>query len=201
MDGVRADTTAIGDDPGWRPAVKAAAWALIPGMAVLRARRPPSSGGGDALTPLRSIFLTFALTLCLIGIVVGFLAAGGTRSNMSARAGPLLVAAVGTVTVLVVRFVPRPLDCRSDASLAASYRSRFFLRLAFAQAAALCGFVAFFLTADPAMYPLGLVFSAAGFASLAPTAAHLHADQQQLDMAGCGRSLVRALRFGGTEPT
>lgn len=198
---MRADRTAIGDDPGWRPASKAAAWTLIPGMAVFRVRRPPSRGGGDALTPLRSLFLTYALTLGLIGVVVGFLAAGGTRSNMSAQAGALLVAAVGTVSVLLVGFVPRPLDCRSNASLAASYRSRFFLRLAFAQAAALSGFVAFFLTANPAMYPLGLVFSAVGFASLAPTAAHLHVDQQQLDMAGCGRSLVPALRFRGTEPT
>jgi hypothetical protein len=198
---LQVDRTGIGEDPGWRPALKVTAWMLIPGMAfVVRVRRT-AIGGGDGLTTLRSLFLTFALSFGLIGIVVGFLAAGGTRSSLSAPAGALLVSAVGTVSVLLVRFVRRPLDCRSDASLADSYRSRLFLRLAFSQAAALCGFAAFFLTANPAMYPLGLVFSAAGFASLAPTAAHLNADQQELNGAGCGRSLTLALRFGGTERT
>jgi hypothetical protein len=168
-------------------------------MAIGRARLS-RSGGEDGLTALRALFVTFAASLGLIGIVVGLLADGRTRSSMSGRSGALLVTAVGVATVLLARFVPRPLDCHSDASLAGSYRSRFFLRLAFAQGAGLCGFVAFFLTAHPAMYPLALIFSAAGYISLAPTAARLDADQQALDI-GCGRSLVLALRFGGTDRT
>ncbi|MGH9113709.1 MAG: hypothetical protein ACRDZN_15635 [Acidimicrobiales bacterium] len=183
---------------GWRAALRAAAWTLIPGMAIVRARHSRSSGE-DGLTAVRAQFVTFAVSLGLIGIVVGLLADGGTRSSMSGQSGALLVTAVGAVTVLLARFVPRPLNCHSDASLAGSYRSRFFL--AFAQGAALCGFVAFFLTANPAMYPLALIFSAAGYVSLAPTAARLDADQQALGIGGCGRSLVLALRFGGTDRT
>jgi hypothetical protein len=96
--------------------------------------------------------------------------------------------------VLFVRLMRKPLDCRSDASLAGSYRTLFFLRVAFSQMCSLVGFVAFFLTENPAMYPLGVVFSAAGYATFAPTAARLERDQQDLHAAGCARSLVHALR-------
>lgn len=196
MDGVGTDLTGSANDPGWRPALKAAAWTLIPGVGIVRVRRAQAGGGGDGLTALRVLFVTYALSLGLVGIVVGFLADGGTRASMSGQSGALLVSTGGALTVLLARVVPRSLDCRSDASLAASYRSRLLVRLGLANGAALCGFVVFFLTANPAMYPLALAFSAVGYVSLAPTAAHLDAAQQELLLSGCGRSLVHAVRLG-----
>lgn len=51
------------------------------------------------------------------------------------------------------------------------------------------------------MYPLALVFAAAGYASLAPTATHLEADQQALADSGCTRSIVAAVRFTNPGPS
>jgi hypothetical protein len=201
MDGVRTDDVATdgdpGDpgapgDPGWGPALRATARALVPGMFVLRWR--PTPRGVDRLTGLRAMFLAFAVTLGLIGGVVWFLAGGDGTAGLSGEAGGLLVGAAGVAAVLTVRFLPRPLDCRSDAALAASYSARFFVRLAVSDAPALVGFAMTSPTLNPAMYPLGLAFTAVGFTLLAPTAAHLEADQRDLDAERCGRSLVGALR-------
>jgi len=90
--------------------------------------------------------------------------------------------------------VERPLICGDDQSLAASYRTRFFLRIAFAGVAALLGFVGFFLTYAWWTYPIGVVITAVGFHRAAPTAVHLAADQDQFSAHGCGRSLLRSLR-------
>jgi hypothetical protein len=196
VDTSQAGATGSDGDPGWRPALKASLWTLIPGLGLVRARSQRGAGDPDGLVQLRSILVSFASSLVLIGIVVAFLAGGDTRSSMSGEAGAALVVAAGTVALLLVRFVPRPLDCSSDVTLAASYVTRFFLRLGFSEAAGLVGFVGFFLTANPAMYPLGLAFTAVGFAWLAPTAAHLEADQEDLHAAGCSRSLVAAVRAG-----
>lgn len=190
------DVTAPDADPGWRPVVKALPRMLIP--VPPRPRR--GRGGFDGLTDLRALCVVFAASLLLIWVVVAFLAGDDTRPGVSGEAGAILVATVGTVTVLAARYVRRPLDCRSDARLAETYRQRFFLRIAFANSAALVGFTTFFLTSNPAVYPLALVFSAVGYAHLAPTAAHLETDQQDLQATGCARSLVAALRSPGQPP-
>lgn len=195
------DVSASSGDPGWRPALKGMGRVLIPAAPMMRAQRQLVAGGRlDGLVALRSAFLTFVLSIGLIGIVVAFLADDGGRPSMSGEAGAALVTVAGISSVLGIRLLRRSLDCRSDASLAESYRSRFFLRVAFAEGVTLLGFVTFFLTANPAMYPLALVFWAVGFASLAPTAGHLEADQRALVASGCGRPLVAALRLGGQQP-
>lgn len=196
-----ADTAGADGDPGWRPAVKGAVLGLVPGLAFVRMRRGRAPRARDGLIALRSTFLGFVTQLGGVGIVVGFLAGGdGDRPSLSGGAGTVLVMLVGMASVLFVRYWPLPLVCRSDVTLAGSYRSRLFLRMAFAHMAALSGFAAFFLTANPAMYPLALVFAAAGYASLAPTATHLEADQQALADLGCARSLVAAVRFTNPGP-
>jgi hypothetical protein len=98
--------------------------------------------------------------------------------------------ALAGVVLLVAPVWGRPLDCGSDAALAASYRTRFFLRIALA----LLGFVGFLLTGNPAVYPIGAAFTVVGFARLAPTAGNLARDQQELGRTGCPRRLVAALR-------
>jgi hypothetical protein len=54
------------------------------------------------------------------------------------------------------------LDCTDDTTLANGYRTRFFLPVAFAEAAALFGFVGFFLTYDWWPYPIGLLITVVG---------------------------------------
>jgi hypothetical protein len=99
------------------------------------------------------------------------------------------------------RFEP-PLNCTSDATLAVSYRARFFFRIAFSEAAALFGFVGFFITYSWWPYPVGVAITAYGFRHAAPTRANLRRDQERLAEQGCSRPLVRVLRTapGTTDP-
>lgn len=82
-----------------------------------------------------------------------------------------------------------PLNCSSPETLLGSYRIRFFLRLAFAEAAALVGFVAVILTGEWWLYLLGAAFTLIGFVRLAPTEKRLLQDQETLNSQGCGLSL------------
>ena len=107
-------------------------------------------------------------------------------------AGLLVVAASG---ILIEPLVERPLPCTDDRGLAGSYRARFFLRMAFAESAALFGFVGFFLTYAWWPYPIGAVMAALGFARAAPSRRNLERDQQDLVHRQCARSLVGALRL------
>lgn len=71
-----------------------------------------------------------------------------------------MVAAVGIVGLIAGRLLNRRLYCSSDEALVCSYRIRFFLRVVFAQSAALVGFA---LSIAPGLwwvYLLGLGFSA-----------------------------------------
>jgi hypothetical protein len=153
-------------------------------------------GEADLLVMLRSLFVAFCLGLVLIGVAVMVLGLSGVSSTSALPAGvtAAVVGAWGAATWVCPRLIERPLLCASDDVLAGSYRTRFFLRLAFADSAALVAFVGFVLTGQPWMYLIGLLFAAIGFARLAPTARRLAEDQEHLSTAGCGRSLVAALR-------
>ena len=77
--------------------------------------------------------------------------------------------------------------------MAEGYRQRFFVRIAFAQVAALVGFIGFILSSAGWLYPVGALFSAIGFFGLAPTSGHLRRDQEDLHRHGCNLSLMSAL--------
>ena len=162
---------------------------FVPVVGVHRAQR-----GQNALEILRALFTAFALALVLIGFVVAFLAAGSSQRNaMSAPAVAVAVAVFGVASLFVPRILERPLDCSTPAALVTSYRTRFFLRLAFADSAALVGFVGFLLTDEWWLYPLGGCFSLLGFMGLAPTRRNLERDQEALNLSGCGHALTSAL--------
>ncbi len=178
------------DDPGWGPAFGGLGWGLVPGLAIRRAQR----SGGDGLLVLRSLFLSFCAAVALVGVVVAILSAGEGMDG-SADAGPVAIAvALAGVALLVASTWRRPLDGTSEATLAESYRKRFFLRMAFAESAALLGFVGFILTGNPVVYVAGAVFTVLGFVLMAPTAANLARDQEALRASGSRHSLVSALR-------
>lgn len=178
-------------DPGWRAALRYAAFGLVPGWG-LQLRK--SGGRTDGLVLVRGAFVSFVSAFVLIGIVVWVLeATGSPEGSVSATAASLGVALVG-VASLAGSALDRPLACDDDSGLAKSYTQRFFLRVALAEAAALAGFVAFVVTGSSWMYVLGALFTALGFARLAPSTAHLRDDEERLREAGCHRSLVATLR-------
>lgn len=173
------DPFRLGDDPGW-----------------LRS----SGDRPDGLVAVRMTFLAICAGLVLVGIAVGLLARDADRADGSVdswvAAGAVVV--VGLLALAFVRFVPLGLDGSDELALARSWRTRFLGRTAGAEVAALAGFVAYLLTGTPALYPLGLVFSALGLAYAGPFRSTLVRDQEQLALRACPLALVPALRHAVT---
>jgi len=178
------------DDPGW-PLKKELLLALVPGFGrvLVRRRLDPNENG---LVLLRQVFLSFCIAIVLFGVVLAFL--WPSQSNEPASPGLAVgIIVVGIATGIAGRFVEKPLVCSDEATLAGSYRTRFFLRIAFAECAALFGFVGFFIASVWWVYPVGALVTLTGFARAAPTRARLQRDQERLNGQGCFRSLVAAL--------
>jgi hypothetical protein len=183
------------EDPGRRQAWRGLAWGAIPGVGISHQRRLVASGRTDTLTTLRALFGSFCAGYALLGIVVAVLSgAADLDIGLSGTAVGIAVLAIGLLALLALRFISRPLDCRGTVKLAASYNTRFFVRMALAESVALLGFAGFIVTGHGWLYPLGLAFTAVGFYWLAPTARNLARDQEELNKAGCSESLVAALR-------
>jgi hypothetical protein len=79
----------------------------------------------------------------------------------------------------------------------ASYRSRFLLRVAIAEAASLVGFVMALVTYEPWPFFVGLAFTLVGFLRAMPTARNLARDQDDLSVAGCAHPLAATLGAPG----
>lgn len=170
-------------------------WLLIPGVGFVLFRKYQLNHPTHGLTLLRVLFTAFTNALVLIGAVIAVLVnvahfRGGTLSAFPIAIG---VTVIGVAGLAARQLFDRRLDCSDDLRLATTYRERFFLRIAFSEAASLAGFAAFILTSRWWLYPLGAVFTAVGYARLAPTGAHLSHDQHALTEGGCGRSLIAAL--------
>ena len=183
-----ADEVEPSEDPGW-PIFGRMLLGVVPGFASVQTRR---LAGRDGLLALRQVFLSFCVSVVLVGVVVGLVSLEGGPES------PNAAVAIGGFVVAVLAFAAQwvfdeKLDGTSDEQLAASYRRRFFRRIAFSEAPALIGFVYAFIYAGWA-YAVGLAFTTVGFVRAAPTARHLEADQDDLATQGCQRSLVRALR-------
>jgi hypothetical protein len=182
------------DDPGWSFSWRSLLWLLVPAIGIKRASADPS-GRADGLALLRQVFLSFCVAIVLLGVVQAFLYSGAepvSDPSPEVAAGLLAVAAVGMM--VIQPRLEKPLPCDDDATLAAGYRARLFLRIAFSEAAALSGFVGFFLTYAWWPYPVGAAMAAVGFIRAAPSRRNLTRDQDELMYRQCGRSLVGALR-------
>jgi hypothetical protein len=173
-------------DPGWKPLLRRPVW-VIPQLV--------SRVGLDGLLQVRALFLSFCWALVLMGIVVPLVFAGS--SPPPARVlGTVLVAGGAILSLggpmIAERF--RPLRCGSPRDVAAAWRTRFFLRLAFAESAALVGFVTVTLASEIFWYYAALPVTAIGFFRSAPTKRNLGRDHQHLRKIGCPVPLVSALR-------
>ena len=106
-----------------------------------------------------------------------------------------ILAILLVISVVTPRWVERPLDCASANALAGSYRTRFFLRVAFAESVALFGFAFAFVGGAAWIYFLGAAFALIRFwTGIAPTRSALANDQHILNEWGCELSLVASLR-------
>jgi len=181
-------------DPGWRRALGGLWWILVPGQ-IIRQQKRDTADGVHGLTTLRRLFSSFAALLIIVGAVVVYLSATTTldRHPLAGIDVAICVIVYGVFSLVAPRLAEKPLDCSEDRRLAASYRTRFFLRIAFADSAALLAFVGFMVSDNGWLYALGAAFAAVGFYRVAPTAANLAVDQQALTDASCPRSLIAAL--------
>jgi hypothetical protein len=177
-------------DPGWGDAVRRVGWGFlpIPGMSFLRRRFMVREGEVTGLTMVRTVFATFAWSLVMIGLV-SLILAGSLDTVLEPGPTAVGVAVVGVLSLLGTHRLPVRLDGTSEPALATSYRTRFFLRIAVAEAAALVGFLGFILTARPWVYAIGAAFAGLGFVTAAPGARNLDRDQQDLMASGSTLSL------------
>ena len=184
------------DDPGWGLSSRMLVFLLPLAGPILRRRQ---FNAVDPLVLMRQVFLAFCFALFSFGVVLALIYPGERplRDPPTALAAGLLF--LGAIGLALEPRLERPLLCTNDGTLVGSYRTRLFLRIAFAEACALFGFVGFFLTLEWWPYPLGVALAAVGFRRAAPTRANLRRDQERLAEQGCFRPLVAALRGRGRE--
>jgi F0F1-type ATP synthase membrane subunit c/vacuolar-type H+-ATPase subunit K len=160
---------------------------LIPRVTLRRARNP----GSDGLFILRQTMVSFSVALVVFGVVLPFT----DRHGDSALPWVAILAVMAVASIVLTRLVEKPLDCTSPTTLGGSYRTRFFVRVAFAESVALFGFVFAFAGGPVWIYYVGAAFALVRFwTAIAPTRVALADDQRLLDARGCGLSLIATLR-------
>ncbi len=175
------------EDPGWNLSCRNVL-GLIPPLPLIRLRR----GSGDPLVNLRRAYLAYPVSLLIFGDVLrGLLPFRGDSSAVLWAVG---ISVLAVVYFFVVRRTERPFRCESEQGLAAAYRARMFLRIAFATSTALFGFCAAFITNASWVFLPCVACSLPGLFRAAPTRAPLIRDQDELTARGCTLSLVAALR-------
>ena len=179
------------DDPGW-PGIGRILIFFVPGALQFMHRR------GDPLVTLRAVFLSFSMALVTFGVVLHIIGSPGPT-----RVLPflwLVVVAAG-LSIVAVAVATKPLDCTSEPKLATTYRSRFFLTIAFSQSVALFGFVFAFTGAPVWIYDLTALFALFRFWTVEPpTSQRLQQHQAALTASGCELSLIGALRRMSAPP-
>jgi F0F1-type ATP synthase membrane subunit c/vacuolar-type H+-ATPase subunit K len=179
-----------GDDPGWGTP-REILLGFVPGLAARRTAK-----AANPLAAMRSVFTSFVVALVLYGLVLSWIDLGsgsGEPPSFSSRSAIVGVVLIGLAALTASSKIGGPLRCGTPVELVGRYRTRFFLRVAFAESAALFGFVAAFLCEDRNAYFAGMAVALVGFARLAPTGAHIERDQEQLRASGCPASLHDAL--------
>ena len=175
------------EDPGWRFSLGSLR-AMLP---ILQTRYYRSLGG-DQLVIQRTVFSSFVMAFVWFGIIVTlitqFRAESGEYGWMAA------IAIIALANLAIARVVERPLSCESDQVLASSFRTRMFVRIAFAESTVLLGFIGSNIAMGASIYYVGVLVSLPGMLRAAPNRAALVRDQDELTGGGCSRSLVAALR-------
>jgi hypothetical protein len=174
------------EDPGWRLDWRA----MVPYLQLHPMMRMRTRG--ERLTILRSIFVSFLVSLGFFGLLVlQTLPFGGSTQAIWAVGLFAIAVACRIVQRALARRVPR---CESDRELSDWYGSQAFGRIAAANSTPLFAFCAALLTNAGWLFFAGAFFAIPLFIRAAPTREALAREQQRLDASGCNRSLVAALR-------
>lgn len=161
--------------------------------------RRNSAAGETPLAQLRKVFVSFCGAIVLISVIVIILG-DLVEEDEPVRLSVVIVVGVGLASLIAPRLFGPRLDCSADASLVTSYRTRFFLRLAISEVAALAAFGVAIRLGPWWVYFVGVVFTIVGFSRLAPTQRNLEGDQNDLRANGCHRSLMQALNSASAAP-
>ncbi|MBW3662889.1 MAG: hypothetical protein KY469_07295 [Actinobacteria bacterium] len=195
-------TSALGttQDPGWRPALSGLLLLFVPFVHLVRMRAlRKDDASTPSITQLRSVFLSFGASNALFLVVLLFIFPSDEPAQASTGAVAAGVVGLGIVALGGVWWARRlPLDCSGASELARSYSTWMFLGIAFAESAALFGFVGSFLVEALWPYLIGLVLAAIGLASIAPTRGDIERREATLRASGCDRSLAAAI-YGQAE--
>jgi hypothetical protein len=174
----------------------AVAWAMVWMIWRRRVVADDRPRGAGAIGALQRIWAAFSVAVVSIGVVVLILHSEGglNRTGVSAEVVAAGVALIGVVSLLGGRVWVPQLDGSDPGRLVQSFHSRFFARMAWAEAPALFAFGGFLvLGGEPWVYLIGLTASVACLAIAAPTRASLRRDQERLDTSGRTLNLLESL--------
>lgn len=176
------------DDPGWGKPHEILLGAFVPQLMAKKVRET-----GSPLLSTRLLLLSFSSSLVLISLVVLFLSSDTEPTGSpSAAVACAIAAAVATCLVALGRVVKRTLPCGDVGQVLGAYRTRFFLQMAFNNAAAMSGFVLVFLSGVPWPYFVALPIALVGQLLAAPTLHNLEAESRSMAAQGCPTSLLGA---------
>jgi len=151
----------------------------------------------DGLSVMRVLWMTFMSAMLLMAVAVividQVLPGGGVDGRV---VGGVVVAVSVFAQIVANKFVPEVAGSTMSAVRETAQRS-FFVRIAFAEPAALLGFLGFVVSGNAAVYGLGCVVGMAGLFDAAPTAAWIRKGQDQLKGSGSDVELLAALVSGG----
>ena len=142
---------------------------------------------------MREGFVGFVVAAVMYGVVLAFWPMRHAHGGWPIETELGIVGVVGAAGLSIVAALHRrPLDAASATALAQTYRTNFFLKIAFNNVVTLLAFVLSFVAASRLVYPLGLAFALVGFWIAAPGRRDVRRRTDQL--RGTGLDLLVALR-------
>lgn len=179
-------------DPGWGEAARSFPRTLLPTRGMRLA-----AGSTNGLTVMRMVWLSFLAAMVLIGAVVVVIDRAAPGGGVDGRVVGAVVAGLGIfLQVVSTKFVPVVAGATMREVREVAQRA-FFVRVAFAEPAALFGFMGFVLSGNVAVYGIGFVVGLAGMYDAAPTARWIDAGQAALREAGSDVDFLAAVVGGG----
>jgi F0F1-type ATP synthase membrane subunit c/vacuolar-type H+-ATPase subunit K len=184
----------MNEDPGWGLVLKRLRWLAIPFIGPIlshRHRKDPL----DGISAFRLIFAGLLCALPLYAFVLLFIIPSDRLWRVDqARWVVPVVACWGVMSLGLVRMVRgRPLDTASADKLAASFRSKVFIGIGYAESAALVAFVGTFIMGTWWVYLVGMSFAYVGLTLVGPTRHEIARRQEEIVAQGSPLSLTAAL--------